>query len=129
MYKRQKKHFADLVSEILSEDTEFRLKRDVVKTSLRLTCTQDTHVPDLLTRIRVLQSVAVVGQRERVVRPEKGRATLVIYVKYLPSQTETLYQSIVSLSKKIKSLPGVEVISVMSIDGKPVIYKGEKIVV
>ena len=129
MYEKQKKDFSDLVSKLLKEDTEFRLKRDVVKASLRLTCTQDTHVPDLLTRIRVLPSVAVVGQRERVVRPEKGRATLIIYVKYLPTTTETLYESVVSLSKKIKSLPGVEVISVVSIDGKAVLYKGEKIVV
>ena len=85
MYSKEKNKLSKLISNILKEDAEFRLKREVVKTTLRLICTQDTHVPDLLTRIRVLPSVAVVGQRERVVRPEKGRATLIIYVKYLPT--------------------------------------------
>ena len=129
MYEKQKNKLSSLVSEMLNEDSEFRLKTDIVKASIRLTCTQDTHVPDLLTRIRVLPSVAVVGQKERVVRPSKGRATLIIYIKYLPTVSETSYESVVSLSRKVKSLPGVEVVSVVSIDGRAVMYKGEKIVV
>ena len=129
MYSKEKNRLSKLISNILKEDAEFRLKRDVVKTTLRLICTQDTHVPDLLTRVRVLPSVAVVGQRERVVRPEKGRATLIIYVKYLPTVSETLYESLVSLARKVKSLPGIEVVTVQSVDGRPVMHKGEKIVV
>ena len=118
---------AAAVRKILNEQ-EFRLTKEVVKTSCRLTLAPDTHVPDLLTRIRILPSVAVVGQKERVIRPQEGRAVLVLYVKYLPLEGESMYQSIKSLTRKIKSLPGVEIVSVLTIDGREVLHKGAKIV-
>jgi hypothetical protein len=123
----KKKILAGAVRKILNEE-EFRLTKDVVKTSCRLTLSQDTHVPDLLTRIRILPSVAVVGQKERVIRPQTGRAILTVYVKYLPLAGESMYQSVKSLTRKIKSLPGVEIVSVLTIDGRQVLHKGEKIV-
>tara|TARA_B100000287_G_C20021425_1_gene538700 strand:+ start:91 stop:474 length:384 start_codon:yes stop_codon:yes gene_type:complete len=125
---KNKKILALLISKIINE-SEFKLKREIVKTTLRLTCLEDTHVPDLMTRVRILPSVAVVGQKERVVRPTGGNVTLTLYVKYLPTVSETLYESLVSLSKKIKSLPGVEVVSVVTVDGRSVLFKGEKIVI
>ena len=123
----KKKILAGAVRKILNEE-EFRLTKDVVKTSCRLTLSHDTHVPDLLTRIRILPSVAVVGQKERVIRPQEGRAILTVYVKYLPLAGESMYQSVKSLTRKIKSLPGVEIVSVLTIDGRQVLHKGEKIV-
>ena len=123
-----KKILSSVVSKIL-EESEFKLQREIVKATLKLTCSEDTHVPDLMTRVRILPSVAVVGQKERVIRPEQGRATLVLYVKYLPTINETTYESLTSLARKVKSLPGVEVVSVLAIDGRPVLFKGEKIVI
>ena len=34
--------------------------------SLKLLLAPDAHVPDLLTRIRILEGVAVVGQKDKV---------------------------------------------------------------
>ena len=125
---KDKKILTSLITKVINE-SEYRLQREIVKTTLRMTCAEDTHVPDLMTRVRILPSVAVVGQKERVVRPSAGNATLTLYVKYLPVISETLYESLVSLSKKVKSLPGVEVVSVVTVDGRSVLFKGEKIVI
>lgn len=113
---------------ILEQDSETRLKREVVKVGIRLVMAHDAHVPDTLTRIRVLPSVAVVGQKEPVNRTEKGSVYLEIYVKYLPSTSET-YKSLIDISKLIKTLPGVKVVRVLSVGGKSVLYKDKPIVV
>ena len=88
----------------------------------------DAHVPDTLTRIRVLPSVAVVGQKEPVNRTEKGSVYLEIYVKYLPTTSET-YKSLIDISKLIKTLPGIKVVRILSVGGKSVLYKDKPIVV
>jgi len=112
-----------------SEQDPYRLKTDLVKCTLNLSLDEGAHVPDTLTRIRVLPTVAVVGQREKVIRPERGNARLIIYVKFLPRSGNTLYQSLKSLGKMIKSLPGVRIVNVLSVGGRLVTHKGEKIVI
>ena len=51
---------------LILESSEYRLKRDLQKVTLRLIMSPDGHVPDTLTRIRVLPTVAVVGQKGTV---------------------------------------------------------------
>jgi len=113
---------------ILEQESETRLKREVVKAGIRLVMAHDAHVPDTLTRIRVLPSVAVVGQKEPVNRTEKGSVYLEIYVKFLPTTSET-YKSLLDISKLIKTLPGIKVVRVLSVGGKSVLYKGKPIVI
>ena len=113
---------------ILEQESETRLRREVVKVGIRLVMAHDAHVPDTLTRIRVLPSVAVVGQKEPVNRTEKGSVYLEIYVKYLPTTSET-YKSLIDISKLIKTLPGIKVVRVLSVGGKSVLYKDKPIVV
>ena len=110
-------------------ETGHRLKRDLVKCTMRLILEEDTHVPDTLTRIRILPLVSVVAQRDKVVRPEHANAVLVLYVKFLPRVNMTTYQNLKSLATMIKGLPGVKVVSILSIDGKIVTHKGQKIVI
>jgi hypothetical protein len=112
-----------------SEQDPYRLKTDLVKCTLNLSLDEGAHVPDTLTRIRILPTVAVVGQREKVRRPERGSATLIIYVKFLPRSGNTLYQSLKSLGKMVKSLPGVRIVTMLSVGGRLVTHKGEKIVI
>ncbi len=110
------------------EETDTRLKRDLVNVTMRLIMQNEAHVPDTLTRIRVLPSVAVVGQKEPVIRPDAGNVRLEIYVKFLPSVSNT-YESLLSIGKLIKSLPGVKIIHVLSVGGRKVLYKNKPIMI
>ena len=113
---------------ILEQQDAYRLDKDLVKATLRLAMDENAHVPDTLTRIRVLSGVAVVGQGERVVRKKRGRTFLDIYIKYLPESSEII-KDLVELAKKIKKLPGIQVIKVLTVGGREVLVKGKPIVV
>jgi hypothetical protein len=88
----------------------------------------DAHVPDTMTRIRALASVTVVGQQSPVDRTGKGNTLLDVYVKFLPA-SEGLYKNLMTIGKLIKSLPGVRIVRVVSVGGRPVRYKDENIVI
>ena len=105
-----------------------RRDRDLEVISLRLLMTEGAHVPDTLTRIRVLPAVAVVGQTEKVERAKKRRAILEIYVKFLPGSKD-IYKNIMSIGRMIKSLPGVEIVSVISYNNRKITYKDQPIVI
>ena len=113
---------------ILEQESDTRLKKELVKTSLRLVMEHDAHVPDTLTRIRILPSVAVVGQKKPVNRTEKGSVYLEVYVKFLPTTTDT-HKALLSLSKLIKMLPGIKIVRVISVGGKIVVFKNRPIIV
>ena len=66
---------------------------------------RETHVPDLMTRIRILPSVAVVAQKDKVARFFDGDANLKISVKYMSESTDIL-KSIKIISKKIENTSG-----------------------
>jgi len=110
------------------EQSDTRLKRDLMNVTMRLIMQNEAHVPDTLTRIRVLPSVAVVGQKEPVIRPEAGNVRLEIYVKFLPSVSNT-YEALLSIGKLIKSLPGVKIIHMLSVGGRKVLYKDKPIMI
>tara|TARA_A100001391_G_scaffold74067_1_gene47906 strand:+ start:245 stop:631 length:387 start_codon:yes stop_codon:yes gene_type:complete len=119
----------EAVSAILEQSSpDLRLDQDLLKITCRLIMTHDAHVPDTLTRIRVLPTVAVVGQSEPVERQGVSDTTLEIYVKFLPASSNTM-KNLKSLGKLIKSLPGVKIVRVVSVAGSPVTYKGKPIVI
>ena len=111
-----------LVSESL-----YKLTKKIVTTILTVKLERDTHVPDLMTRIRILPTVAVVGQKEKVARFMDGDAMLTISVKFLPRTTE-IYGSLRELSKMMKRLPGVKTVSVDSYNKKKITLRGKKII-
>ena len=113
---------------MLESQDVYRLDKELVKAGLRLAMDENAHVPDTLTRIRVLQGVAVVGQGEKVVRKKRGRTFLDIYVKYLPESSEVV-KDLVSLAEQIKKLPGIQLIKVLTIGGREVLVKGKPILV
>jgi hypothetical protein len=86
------------------------------------------HVPDTLTRIRVLPTVSVVGQIDRVVRNPTGSTTLQVYVKFLPAGGE-VYDNVKRLAELIKKLPDMEIVKVLAVDDQSVLYKGRPIVI
>tara|TARA_Y100000310_G_C20319035_1_gene639839 strand:- start:300 stop:575 length:276 start_codon:yes stop_codon:yes gene_type:complete len=89
---------------------------------------RDAHVPDTLTRIRALPMVTVVGQKEPVNRTAKGNTILETYIKFLPT-TGNNYRNLLSIAKLVKGLPGIKIVRVISLEGRPILYKGQPIVV
>tara|TARA_B100000700_G_scaffold331403_1_gene463827 strand:- start:1429 stop:1782 length:354 start_codon:yes stop_codon:yes gene_type:complete len=117
------------MKKLLSEQQDpYRLNRGLVKSTLRFAMDENAHVPDTLTRIRVLEGVAVVGQGERVERKKRGRTFLDVYIKFLPESSEVV-KDLVEISKKIKKLPGIQLIKILTIDGREVMVKGKPILV
>jgi hypothetical protein len=116
----------EYVSLLLEQDST-RLKKDLMNVTMKLTMTKDSHVPDTLTRIRVLPSVAVVGQDEPVDR-SGGITKLEIYVKFLPT-AENTYSSLQTVGKLIKGLPGIKMIKMISVGGRPILWKGQAIII
>ena len=104
-----------------------KLKNKIVKTVVVLRLERDTHVPDLMTRIRILPSVAVVGQKEKVDRFIDGDARLAISIKFLPKSTQ-VYISLKELCTMIKRLPGVMSITVESYEKRKITLRKEKII-
>jgi len=105
----------------------YKLKKQIATAVLDLKLETETHVPDLMTRIRVLPSVAVVGQKEKVERYMDGDSMLKVSVKYLP-RTSEIYGGLRSICTMIKRLPGVKTIVVESYNKKIITLKGQKII-
>ena len=105
-----------------------RLDRGLLKSTVRLIMSYNAHVPDTMTRIRVLSGVAVVSQTDQVTRQKAGKATLDIYIKFLP-EPGPVFDSLKSILNQVKKLPGVEVIKVISLGDRKVTYKGKPIVI
>jgi len=121
----------DMIREYVSlllEQSSTRLDREQVKITCRLIMERDAHVPDTLTRIRALPMVTVVGQKEPVNRTSKGNTILEVYVKFLPT-TGNNYKNLLSIAQLIKGLPGIKIVRVISLEGRPILYKGQPIVV
>ena len=104
-----------------------KLKTKISTTVITLRLERETHVPDLMTRVRILPSVAVVGQKEKVDRYVDGDARLSISVKFLPKSTQ-VYTAIKELCTMVKRLPGVTSITVESYNKRKVTLRGEKLI-
>tara|TARA_R110002060_G_scaffold1412_2_gene2825 strand:+ start:1034 stop:1405 length:372 start_codon:yes stop_codon:yes gene_type:complete len=114
-------------TEKLVLESLYKLERKLDKTILSLKLERETHVPDLMTRIRILPTVAVVGQQAKVRRFFDGDAQLFISVKYMPNSTDIM-KSVESLSKMIKTLPGVKSVAVLMHNKNKITKDGKKLI-
>ena len=105
----------------------YKLEQKIATAVMTLKLERDTHVPDLMTRIRILPGVAIVAQKDKVARFMDGDAMLPISVKYLPKTSE-IYTSVKNVATMIKKLPGVKTISVSEFNKKMITLKGKKII-
>ena len=87
----------------------------------------ETHVPDLMTRIRILPGVAVVAQKDKVARFFDGDAQLKISIKFLPD-TDEIMTAVQSLGDAIKKLPGVIAVIVHEYNKRKITIDGKRIV-
>ena len=115
---------------LLKEESEsaYRLQKKLTTIIATLKLENLTHVPDLMTRIRILESVAVVAQKDKVARFFDGDANLKVSIKYMPESSDIL-AGIQILSKKIKGLPGVKNIIVHEHNKRKISLKGKRIVI
>ena len=105
----------------------YRLEKKLSSTVLSLKLERETHVPDLMTRIRILPGVAVVAQKDKVARFFDGDAQLSISIKYLAA-SDDIFDSIAKIAKMIKNLPGVKSISVDTHNKRKITKDGKRIV-
>ncbi len=105
----------------------YKLERKLDKAVLSLKLERETHVPDLMTRIRILPTVAVVGQKAKVRRFFDGDAQLFISVKYMP-KSDDIMKSLESLSKMIKTLPGIKSVAVLMHNKNKITKDGKKLI-
>ena len=108
-------------------EAAYKLDRKLSSCVVTLKLETETHVPDLMTRIRILQGVAVVAQKDKVARFFDGDAQLKITIKFLPN-TDDVVEAISSLGKSIKKLPGVLAVIVHEYNKRKLLIKGKRIV-
>ena len=108
-------------------EAAYKLDRKLTNAIMTLKLERETHVPDLMTRIRILPGVAVVAQRDKVARFFDGDAQLQIKIKYLPSSNSAL-TGLTKISKMIKKLPGVKTVAVDAYNKQKITMKGRKLI-
>jgi hypothetical protein len=123
------KKLREFVSLVVESDPKYRLDKQIINTVLRLAMDEGAHVPDTLTRIRAMPTVTVVGQQSKVIRPSaaRGKSYISIYIKFLPLGGG-IEKNLKLLGKKIKSLPGVQTIKFLTVDGREFLIKGMPLV-
>ena len=119
--KKEIKEFKKLI------EAAYKLDKKLTSCILTLKLETETHVPDLMTRIRILPGVAVVAQKDKVARFFDGDAQLKISVKFLP-ETDDIVSSITSLGNSIKKQPGVIAVIVHEYNKRKITLKGKRIV-
>ena len=105
----------------------YKMDRKLSTCIFTLKLERETHVPDLMTRIRILPGIAVVAQKDKVARFFDGDAQLQISVKYLPV-SDQIFDSVRKISKDIKSLPGVKSVAVDVYNKRKITLKGRKLI-
>jgi hypothetical protein len=110
------------------KEADYKLKRSLMTIKLRLKVDPEIHVPDLLTRVRILASVSVVLQTLKQTKFPDGNEYLDISIKFMPN-SQSSYKNLITMSKMVKSMPGIKSVRVIEMAGKPVTFQGNPIVV
>lgn len=105
----------------------YRLKFKLFRAVVLVTLDYETHVPDMMTRMRSLPGFAVVGQTEKVERVQGGSARITLSVKYLP-QSDEIYSNLDEMSERIKSLPGVKNLKILTYNKRPILKNGKPLI-
>lgn len=105
----------------------YRLKHKLFKAVVLITLDYETHVPDMMTRMRSLPGFAVVGQTEKVERVQGGSGRITLSVKYLP-QSDDIYSNLDEMAERIKKLPGVRNIKVLTYNKRPILKNGKPLI-
>lgn len=108
-------------------ESAYKLDKKLARAIMTLRLERETHVPDLMTRIRILPGVAVVAQKDKVARFFDGDAQLQITVKYLPV-SDQIFDSVKTVADQIKKLPGVKSVAIDAYNKRKITLKGRKLI-
>lgn len=108
-------------------ESAYKLDKKLANAVMTLKLERETHVPDLMTRIRILPGVAVVAQKDKVARFFDGDAQLQITVKYLPI-SDQIFDSVKHIATQIKKLPGVKSVAIDVYNKRKITLKGRKLI-
>lgn len=106
---------------------DYKLQRKLSAAVVNLKIENATHVPDLMTRIRILPGIAVVGQKDKVARFSDGDGSLLLSIKFLPESDE-IYKSLKDMAGLVKKLPGVKTVAVVTFNKRKIVLNGKKII-
>ncbi len=106
---------------------DYKLQRKLSAAIVNLKIENETHVPDLMTRIRILPGIAVVGQKDKVARFSDGDGSLLLSIKFLP-ESEEIYKSLKDMSALVKKLPGVKTVAIVAFNKRKIVLNGRKII-
>ena len=106
---------------------DYKLQRKLSAAIVNLKIENETHVPDLMTRIRILPGIAVVGQKDKVARFSDGDGSLLLSIKFLP-ESEEIYKSLKDMSALVKKLPGVKTVAIIAFNKRKIVLNGRKII-
>jgi hypothetical protein len=143
---------AQLLTEV---DNSHKLTRPLILMRVSLFIDPGTYVPDLLTRVRILETVASVSQDreyfsyknpearpieaslasslpDRVevkkdVTATSGRDVVNAVIRYLPKSV-TVGEAIKELADRIRTVPGVRTIRFDELNGRPLTVGGKPVV-
>ena len=120
----------EFVSLFLEAEPKYRLEKEVLNAVYRLAMEESAHVPDTMTRIRALHGVTVVGQKSKVLRPSvsRGKSYIDMYIKFLPIGG-SLEKNLRLLGEKVKSLPGVVSLKVLTVNGRDFTLDGKPLII
>lgn len=117
------KHLREYVRVLLEVQGDSDLVSIEVSLRVKTPKKGDIQVPDIMTNIRVAPGVAIVRQTEPIVRLGQHRDILKLELKYMPTSVD-LRSTIEELGKVIKAVPGVEIVKVTKVGGRPIMQKG-----
>ena len=101
----------------------------ILAVDFQLFVQKDASVTDTMTLIRVLPSVAVVGQTDHSLRSKRGRTVLPVSIKFLPGPGG-LDTNLETLAQRLKSISAIEIVRIAKVndreyrksDGSPYIF-------
>jgi len=118
----------DVTTSQILREADYRLKKSLMNVKIRMQMDPEVHVPDLLTRIRILASVAIVNQTMNTMKTQDGREFIEVIVKFMPN-AEGAYTNLLTMAKMVRAMPGIKSVRVVDLSGKPVTFEGKPVVV
>jgi len=115
---RLRRSTSRLCEERQSKETE----KDLKDFGVRILCSRNANISDVLTGVRIACGVAVVTQKMPAIRTKGGDTILNVKVRYLP-QPGAIPQQFADLAKRIQAVHGVNTISFKDYEGAPIIQQ------
>jgi len=107
----------DIISEVLSEERQTQeTEKELHDAEIRIFVSRNINISEILTGIRILQGIAVVTQVEPSIKTKGGDSMIHLMVRWVPNPGSQI-EWVNSLGNLIKTVRGVKVVRIVSVDG------------